>query len=183
MGSSAQSGMSAMPPPILPLRAISPLRLGALAAVATLIVDQASKLWLYFGLGLADIQPKRLGPFLDLVLVWNRGISYGLLQQDSEIGRWLLVGVSIAAAIGLSWWMARASGRLVALSIGLIVGGAVGNGIDRVAYGAVLDFVHFHVGSFSWYVFNVADAAIVAGVAGLLYDSLFIERRRTGTVV
>lgn len=155
-------------------------RLGALVALLTLVVDQASKLWLYY---VADItawgEARPLTPFLELTLVWNRGISYGLLQQETDVGRWLLVVVSIVAAVGLSVWMARTPVRFVAVALGLLVGGAVGNAIDRVLYGAVLDFVHLHVGSFSWYVFNVADAAIVAGVIGLLYDSVFLERRRT----
>lgn len=153
-------------------------RLGVSAALLTLILDQASKLWLLFGYDLSLKEPVRLLPFVDLVVVWNRGVSYGLFQQSSEIGRWLLVAVSIAAAIGLAVWMLRAEGRVLALSLGLIVGGAIGNAIDRIAYGAVFDFVHFHVGTFSWYVFNVADAAIVAGVAGLLYDSLVLDRAR-----
>ena len=125
-------------------------------------------------------EPLRLAPFLDLIVVWNRGISYGLFQQDSEIGRWGLVAISLAAALGLSLWIRRATGRILALSLGLIVGGALGNVIDRFAYGAVFDFIHIHVGSFSWYVFNVADAAIVAGVVGLLYDSFVLEKRRAG---
>ena len=150
---------------------MSPARIGAFAAVATLLLDQASKLWLLFSFGLAERQPVTLGPFVELVLVWNRGISYGLFQMEANAGRWLLVGLSVVAAVALSAWMLRAADRLVAASLGLIVGGAVGNAIDRVAYGAVVDFVHVHVGTFSWYVFNVADAAIVAGVVGLLYDS------------
>jgi signal peptidase II len=115
-------------------------------------------------------------------VVWNQGISYGLFKQHSEVGRWALVAVQIAAAVGLSLWMVRASGRILVLSLALIVGGAAGNAIDRIAYGAVFDFVHFHVGAWSWYVFNVADIAIVAGVIGLLYDSLVLERRRTRQV-
>jgi len=111
-------------------------------------------------------------------VVWNRGISYGLFQQDSEFGRWALVALSVVAGIGLSLWIRRAPNPLVAAALGLIVGGALGNAVDRVAYGAVFDFIHFHVGSFSWYVFNIADAAIVAGVVGLLYDALVLERRR-----
>ena len=153
-------------------------RLGALLAAATLALDQASKLWLLFASDLPLRGPVRLAPVLELVTVWNRGISYGLFQQHSALGRWLLVAVSLAAAVGLSLWMIRASSRFVAAALGLIVGGALGNAIDRVAYGAVFDFVHFHVGAWSWYVFNVADAAIVAGVAGLLYDGLVLERRR-----
>jgi signal peptidase II len=157
---------------------MTPARLGALLALATLALDQASKLYLLFGYDLPVREPLVLAPFLELIVVWNRGISYGLFQQESELGRWALLAVMIAAAVGLSVWMARASSRLLAASLGLIVGGAVGNAIDRIAYGAVFDFVHVHVGSFSWYVFNVADAAIVAGVVGLVYDSLVLDRRR-----
>jgi len=149
-----------------------------LTALVTLALDQTSKLYLLFGYELPLKEPVVLAPFLELIVVWNRGISYGLFQQDSELGRWALFAVMIAAAVGLSVWMARAPSRLLAASLGLIVGGAIGNAIDRVAYGAVFDFVHFHVGSFSWYVFNVADAAIVAGVVGLVYDSLVLDKRR-----
>ena len=157
---------------------MTPARLGALTALVTLALDQVSKLYLLFGYELPLKEPVVLAPFLELIVVWNLGISYGLFQQDSELGRWALFAVMIAAAVGLSVWMARATSRLLAASLGLIVGGAIGNAIDRVAYGAVFDFVHFHVGSFSWYVFNVADAAIVAGVVGLVYDSLVLDKRR-----
>ena len=153
-------------------------RLGAALAIVTLALDQASKLYLLFGYDLPLREPLVLGPFVELLVVWNRGISYGLFQQDTEMGRWALLAVSLAAAVGLSIWMTRTSSRLLAASLGLIVGGAIGNAIDRIAYGAVFDFVHFHVGSFSWYVFNIADAAIVAGVIGLVYDSLVLDRRR-----
>jgi signal peptidase II len=156
-------------------------RLGALILVVTLVLDQASKLALMFVVDIAAVQPIRLAPVLDIILVWNRGISYGLFQQDSELGRWVLIVGSVAAAIALGVWMARTQRRLLAASLGLIAGGAIGNAVDRIVWGAVLDFVHFHVGTFSWYVFNVADAAIVAGVAGLLYDSLIGER--SGSVI
>jgi signal peptidase II len=159
---------------------MTPARLGFLVALITLAFDQASKLYLLFGYDLPVREPLALAPFLDLMVVWNRGISYGLLQQDTELGRWVLLGISVAAAVGLSVWMARATSRLLAAALGLIVGGAIGNAIDRIAYGAVFDFVHFHVGSFSWYVFNIADAAIVAGVIGLVYDALFLDKRRGG---
>ncbi len=158
---------------------MTPARLGALGALVTLALDQATKLFGLFVLDLPETEPIRLAPFLDLIVVWNRGISYGLFQQHSEAGRWALVALSAAASVWLTLWIRRAEGRLLALSLGLVVGGAVGNGIDRIAYGAVFDFIHFHVGSWSWYVFNVADAAIVAGVVGLLYDSLILEKRRT----
>ena len=147
-------------------------RLGIGLALATLVADQASKLWLLFVADISEKGPFQLLPFLEFVLAWNRGISYGLFQQHSDFGRWALVAVSVVATIWLSTWMWRETSRLTVIALALIVGGAVGNGIDRAAYGAVVDFVHVHVGSFSWYIFNIADAAIVAGVAALLYDSL-----------
>jgi signal peptidase II len=153
-------------------------RLGLLVALATLVLDQGSKLALLFVYDLPVREPVVVAPFLDLMVVWNRGISYGLFQQHTELGRWVLLGVSLAAAIGLAIWMARTPSRFLAAALGLIVGGAIGNAIDRLAYGAVFDFVHLHLGQFSWYVFNIADAAIVAGVIGLIYDSLVLEKRR-----
>ena len=114
-------------------------------------------------------------------MVWNRGISYGLFQQGTDLGRWALIGVSVVACVAMAIWLARAANRLLAVSLGLILGGAAGNVVDRAAFGAVFDFVHLHAGSFSWYVFNVADAAIVAGVAGLVYDALVADRQRART--
>lgn len=157
---------------------MSPARLAALIALTTLVLDQASKLYLLFVFELFLHEPVSLGPFAELIVVWNRGISYGLLQQETDLGRWLLVGFSLSVAIGLGVWMLRTPHRFLAASIALIVGGAIGNVIDRIAYGAVFDFVHVYVGTFSWYVFNIADAAIVAGVIGLVYDSFVLEGRR-----
>ena len=151
---------------------MTPFRLGLIAAVLTLAADQASKLWLYLGTDLVLTQPWRINGFTDFVVVWNRGVSYGMFQQEGDLGRWLLVALSVAASLALGLWMWRAGTRLLALSLGLIAGGALGNAIDRAAFGAVLDFVHWHVGDWSWYVFNIADAAIVAGVIGLIVDSL-----------
>ncbi len=155
---------------------MTPLRIGLLVALVTLILDQVSKLWLYFGTDLVLTQPWPLTTFADFVVVWNRGVSYGLFQQDGGVGRWLLVALALAAAVALGFWMWRAGSRLLAASLGLIIGGAVGNAIDRAAYGAVFDFVHLHAGEWSWYVFNIADAAIVAGVVGLIIDSLRPQR-------
>jgi signal peptidase II len=142
------------------------------ALLATLAFDQATKLWLYFVVDIQARQPIAVAPFLDLILVWNQGISYGLFQQSTEVGRWALTLFKLAAAVGLTIWAWRSGDRLLSMALGLIAGGAIGNAIDRILYGAVLDFVHLHWGRFSWYVFNVADAAIVAGVALLMYDSL-----------
>ena len=154
-----------------------PLTRFALAvAAATAVVDQAAKLWLLFGLDLPARGIVRLTPFLDLVLTWNTGISYGLFRQEGPFGQGALLTLKAVAVVLLWIWLARTSSRLAALSLGLIIGGAIGNAIDRLAYGAVADFVLFHVTtatfSFNWYVFNLADVAIVAGVIGLLFETL-----------
>ena len=145
---------------------------GMVIAVLGFVADQLSKVWVLFGTDLPDGGVIRVLPVMDFTLVWNRGISYGLMQQDGDLGRWLLVGFSIVATVLLSVWMWRTDRRLTAAGLGLIVGGAVGNLVDRVVHGAVVDFVYLHAGGWSWYVFNLADAWIVAGVAALLYDSL-----------
>jgi signal peptidase II len=152
-------------------------RLGLYAAVATAALDQALKLWLLFIYDLGGRGRVPLGRFFDLVLTWNTGVSYGLFKQESFSGQLVLLAIKAGAVVLLWLWLARAGSRLAALSLGLIIGGAVGNAVDRLAYGAVADFVLFHVTTaswtFNWYVFNLADAGIVAGVIGLLYDSIF----------
>jgi signal peptidase II len=151
-------------------------RFGLAIAVAAAAIDQAVKLWLLFVFDLGGRGIVTLTPFLDLVLAWNTGISYGLFRQEGPLGQWLLLALKAIAVILLWIWLARATTRLTALSLGMIIGGAVGNAIDRYAYGAVADFVLFHITtadfSFKWYVFNVADVAIVAGVIGLLYETV-----------
>ena len=158
-------------------RETSARALYAIVFLLTLVLDQATKLWLYFVVDIAVRAPIQVAPFLDITLVWNRGISYGLLQQSTELGRWGLTLFKLAAAIGLTIWAWRSRDRLLCAALALIASGALGNAIDRIIYGAVLDFVHLHWGSFSWYVFNVADAAIVAGVALLMYESLASGRQ------
>jgi len=148
-----------------------------LALVAGLFVaDQVTKLWVLHGADFSN-GPIRVLPFMDITLVWNRGISYGLLQQDG-LGRWLLVAFTAIVSVGLLVWLWRARVPLVRLALALVVSGALGNLVDRVAYGAVVDFVHLHWGTFSWYVFNIADSAIVIGVALLLWDGFLGSGRR-----
>ena len=153
---------------------------GLAVAVAVCLIDQAAKLWLYYGYDLGARGTVRILPFLDLVLTGNCGISYGLFQQESALGRWVLLAVSAMAIVLLWVWLNRSGSRLTALSLGLIIGGALGNAIDRLHWPGVMDFVLFHIHtgeiSFNWYVFNLADAAIVAGVVGLLYESLALGR-------
>jgi len=147
----------------------------AVAAIACLL-DQASKIYLLFVFDIAAKEPVRIGPFIDIVLARNTGISYGLFQTQGPVGQGVLLAFKAAAVLLLWFWLAHAKDRLTALSLGLIIGGAIGNAIDRLAYGWVADFVFFHISTpnwrFNWYVFNLADVAIVAGVIGLLYDSL-----------
>jgi len=151
------------------------LRLGIIAAVAVLALDQASKLWLLRVFDIGHRGSVKLAPFFDLVLAWNPGISFGWFQNDSPTAQIVLMLVKAVAVLILALWMARSRTLVATLALGLIIGGAVGNAIDRFAYGAVVDFALFHVqiggNTFNWYVFNLADVAIVAGVAALLYDS------------
>lgn len=153
-----------------------PLRAGIAAALVALALDQASKLWLLYVFELGRRGAVQVTPFFDLVLAWNVGISFGWFQNDSWIAQAILTAVKAAAVIALAVWMAWSRTMLASIALGLIIGGAIGNAIDRFAYGAVVDFALFHVEiagkTFNWYVFNVADVAIVAGVAALLYDSL-----------
>jgi signal peptidase II len=149
--------------------------LGLAAAIAVLGIDQATKLWLLFVFDIGRRGAVRIAPFFDLVLAWNVGISFGWFQNDSAVAQIVLTAIKAIAVIVLAIWMARSQTRIATLALGMIIGGAIGNAIDRLAYGAVVDFALFHVQigekNLNWYVFNLADAAIVAGVAALLYDS------------
>ena len=153
----------------------SPLLPGVLAAVATLVVDQASKLWLLHVFDIGHRGTVKVTPFFDLVLAWNIGISFGWFQNDNPVAQIALMAIKALAVVALAIWMARSRTVLATVALGLIIGGAIGNAIDRIAYGAVIDFALFHVqigqNTFNWYVFNLADVAIVAGVVALLYDS------------
>jgi len=158
--------------------ALTPL--GLAAAVIACALDQALKFWLIFGFELGSKGMVTVAPFVDLVLTWNTGISYGWFRQEGPLGQWALL-ILKGVAVALLWiWLARAASRLSAIALGLIIGGALGNAIDRLIYGAVADFVLLHITtsqwSFHWYVFNLADATIVAGVAGILYESVVGER-------
>ena len=153
----------------------SHLRPGLFAAIAVLTLDQASKLWLLFVFDIAHRGAVKVTPFFDLVLAWNVGISFGWFQNDSPAAQIALMITKAVAVIVLAIWMARSRTLMATVALGLIIGGAIGNAIDRFAYGAVVDFALFHLqiggNTFNWYVFNLADVAIVAGVAALLYDS------------
>ncbi len=150
---------------------MKPFPFGLIIAAATTFIDQAQKLYCLKVLGMVEGQRIAITSFFDIWLVWNHGISYGLFQQNTELGRWGLVAFKIIASIALLVWLWQAVNKLTAIALGLIIGGAIGNAIDRASYGAVADFFHLHYGGISWYVFNIADCAIVVGVMVLLYEA------------
>jgi signal peptidase II len=145
---------------------------GITAAVFALGLDQGFKHWALVVFDIATLQPIHLTPFFDFVVAWNPGISYSLFPADSDRARDGLLAVALAATGLLAIWLWRARHPLTSFALGLLVGGALGNAVDRYRYGAVADFFFFHVGRFKWYVFNIADVAIVVGVTLLLYESL-----------
>ena len=163
------------------------IRLGLLAALAVLVADQASKWWVLNSLDLPSLRQVVLLPVLNLTMVWNRGVTFGLLDGLGSWGHLILVGVAVAVVVALAAWLYKAESRLVAVALGAIAGGAAGNVIDRLRFGAVVDFIHAHVdtpwGDLSWYVFNIADAAIVCGVAALIFDSVTARRNEKGVDV
>jgi len=150
--------------------------LGLVLAALAFGIDQTFKWWMLSAFDIAGREPVRVLPVFDLVLAWNRGISYGWLSSHAREAQWLLTAASAAVSGALWLWLARTHEPLTAAALGLIIGGALANAFDRMVYGAVADFFHFHWGEFSWYVFNIADIAIVAGVIALLYESA-TERR------
>ena len=148
---------------------------GLLAALVVLMADQASKWWVLNVADLPKIRQIVLLPVLNFTMVWNHGVTFGLFNRLGDWGPIVLAGVSLVVVVALGVWLSRAQNRLVAIALGAIAGGAIGNVIDRLRFGAVVDFIHAHAdtpwGDISWYVFNVGDAAIVCGVAALVFDS------------
>lgn len=146
-------------------------------AAVVLVLDQLSKWWI-----VAEVmRPPRVipvTPFFNLVLGWNRGISFGLFHGDSAFNVWGLPALALAIVAVLLVWLWRAGGVLVPLAVGLIVGGALGNVIDRIRHGAVADFLDFHVAGYHWPAFNLADTGITVGAVLLIFDSLFGGRER-----
>jgi signal peptidase II len=152
--------------------------LGLVAAACAFAIDQGNKLWMLRVFGIEDRPPIKVLPVLDIVMAWNRGISYSLLRADTPAGRWILAALSLAVTSVFVFWLWKAKSRPMAVGLGLIIGAALANALDRMMYGAVADFYHFHtpfsLGPLSNYVFNLADVAIVAGVGLILYDSLLV---------
>ena len=155
------------------------LRRGLLIALVVIALDQASKWWIL----LFVMNPPQLieiVPVFNLVLTWNRGVSFGLFDTNSPASPWILSILAVAIVGVLLHWMRRAEGKLIPLALGLIVGGAIGNVIDRLVHGAVVDFLDVHWGTYHWPAFNVADSGITVGAVLLIADSLFSARGQKG---
>ena len=153
---------------------------GLFVAILVLIADQATKWWI-LEIMLVRPPPERIipvAPFFDLVLVWNRGVSFGLFNNDSGVNAGIFSVLASVIVIGLLAWLRRAKDPIIVLGIGLVIGGAVGNVIDRLVHRAVVDFLDFYVGAWHWPAFNVADAAICVGVFALVLDGLLPRRDR-----
>jgi signal peptidase II len=151
------------------------LRQGLAIAGLIVVLDQLTKwailTWLERAIALT--------PFFNLVVVWNRGVSFGMFDSASRLGPWVLSGLALAVVVLLLGWLRRVDHPLTAAGLGLIIGGAIGNVIDRVRFGAVIDFLDFHALGWHWPAFNIADSAICVGALLLLVDGLLMPRRHS----
>lgn len=151
---------------------------GFILAAVIFGIDRLAKFWAVDIFDLARNGPVEILPFFNLTLVWNRGISLGLFQMDGDFGRYFLIVLTGLVTIFVAVWLSRAKDAFLKTGLGLVLGGALGNIWDRVQFGAVADFFHFHLGDWSFYIFNVADAAITVGVVILLWDALLLSKKK-----
>ena len=152
-----------------------PVKIGLAVAVAIIVLDQITKVWILEGV----MQPPRLievTPFFNLVLAWNRGVSFGMFNTQSDYGAYILIALALVIVAGMAVWLWRSESRWTGIAIGLVIGGAIGNVIDRLLYGAVVDFLDFHAFGYHWPAFNAADSAICVGAGMLILESLFVPR-------
>lgn len=150
---------------------------GLAVAALLVLVDQLTKWWIRDLLASAP-PVVEVAPFFNLVLVWNRGISFGLLNADSDAGPWLFSAIGGAVSLGLLFWLSRLTRRWMAVAVGLVLGGALGNVIDRLRFRAVVDFLDFHAAGYHWPAFNLADAGISVGIVLLAIDALLRPWKR-----
>lgn len=156
---------------------MTPRMLGLVIAAVGFVLDQASKQYFLQVADLGETGPVQWAPFAEFRLVWNYGISYGLLEAKTDLGRWMLVLTAIGVTSFLVWWLSSVKDLRLTAAIGLIIGGAVGNVIDRMVYGAVADFFLLHAFGYNWYVFNIADIAVVGGVILMALDLVLNETK------
>jgi signal peptidase II len=176
---------------------VRPFRLGLAIAVLALLLDQLSKWWIRDVL-MDPPQNVSVTAFFDIVFAWNRGIAFSLFRSDSPAAPWIMAAVALAIVVGLGIWLSRMVHRWPAVALGLVIGGAIGNVLDRIRFNAVFDFLWFHgeaypgfcraldgvgLGSFGcqWPAFNLADTGICVGVAMLVFDGLFRREEKSKT--
>ena len=161
---------------------IRPYLIGLPIALVVFVADQVSKHWILERLAGEPWQEQYyyVAPFMNFALAMNHGVTFGMFDHNGSANVVIVGGIALAVAAGLLYWLRKVDRGLVAVAVGLIVGGALGNFLDRVRYGAVVDFIDAHWGAWHWYVFNLADSAIDTGVALLLVDSL-LGRRKSPT--
>lgn len=157
-----------------------PLAGGLGIAALIVVLDQLTKWWI---LEKIMLPPRviEITPFFNLVLTWNRGVSFGMFNTDSRLNLWLLPLVAVIIIVMLVTWLMRADRFTLAAGLGSVIGGAIGNLIDRVRFGAVADFLDVHAFGYHWPAFNIADAAITIGVAVMIFDSVFGAAEHRGT--
>jgi signal peptidase II len=152
------------------------MKLGLAVAGAALVLDQATKAYFYKLLVVDGVRAIEILPFFNLVTVWNYGISFGMFNNGSASGSIVFVGLALVIVAALLVWLRSIASPFVAAALGLVIGGAIGNVIDRLRFGAVFDFLDFHVAGWHWPAFNVADSAICIGVVLLCIDALFLTQ-------
>jgi signal peptidase II len=140
-----------------------------------LLLDQLSKWYLLEIVGIGHIPPIELTSFFNLVMVWNHGISFGMFAEHNQ--PLILIAMALVITVILGFWLVRAESLRVALAIGTVMGGAIGNVIDRVRFGAVADFFDFHVMGYHWPAFNIADSCIFIGVVVLCIDGMLDTKK------
>ena len=154
----------------------SKLFLGLSIAIFAFFIDQLSKWWI---LAFVMNPPKVISvtPFFNLVLAWNKGVSFGMFSDQGDSSVWILSAIAILITLVLVFWLIKAKTNITAIGLGTIIGGAIGNVIDRLTHGAVLDFLDFYVNNFHWPAFNAADSFITIGAITLIWESLFYQHK------
>ena len=150
--------------------------LGLAAAAAVIILDQITKYWVLSFLGVSAYIP--FGDYFNLVRAWNTGVSFSMLNDYGNAGAWLLSGLAVVIVIMLFFWLRKENSRVIQIALGMIMGGAVGNVIDRVRFGAVFDFLDVHIGDHHWPAFNAADSFICIGAAVIIAEAVVAKIRK-----
>ncbi len=154
----------------------SRLSLGLLIAILAFFIDQLSKWWM-LAFVMNPPQVISVTPFFNLVLAWNKGVSFGMFNDQGDSGAWILSSIAILITLVLIYWLIKAKTNITATGLGAIIGGAIGNVFDRLNHGAVLDFLDFYVNNLHWPAFNAADSFITIGAITLIWETLFYQHK------